>query len=110
MLVEPAEAVLLLPATTRYEIPGGVTETTTERRVVLSPEIPGPRIGEARPESAVLLALAERVRPELAGRLASSTPELRREIAQAVPAYAEIAGCVRAATHSSTAGGSYAKA
>ena len=37
MLVDPAETVLLLPATTRYEIPGGVTETSTERRVILSP-------------------------------------------------------------------------
>ncbi len=54
MLVDPGEAVLLLPATTRYEVPGGVTETTTERRVVLSPEIRGPRIDEARPEWSVL--------------------------------------------------------
>jgi molybdopterin-dependent oxidoreductase alpha subunit len=92
MLAEPGEAVLLLPATTRYEIPGGVTETTTERRVVLSPEVRGPRIAEARPESEVLLDLASRVRPELAPALAASTtPELRREIAVAVPAYAQIA-------------------
>ncbi len=47
MLVDPPPGgeVLLLPASTRYEGPGGVTETTTERRVVLSPEIEGPRIG-----------------------------------------------------------------
>jgi molybdopterin-dependent oxidoreductase alpha subunit len=93
MLADPAEEVLLLPAATRYEIPGGVTETTTERRVVLSPEVRGPRIGEARPESDVLLELARRVRPELAGALsASSTAELREEIARAVPTYAPIAG------------------
>ena len=50
MLVDPAETVLLLPATTRYEIPGGVTETSTERRVILSPEVRGPRVerGAAR--------------------------------------------------------------
>jgi len=83
---------LLLPAATRYEIPGGVTETTTERPVVLSPGVSAPRIAEARPESQVLLDLAARVRPELGPALgASSTPELRREIAAAVPAYAEIA-------------------
>jgi molybdopterin-dependent oxidoreductase alpha subunit len=88
MLVEPGEEVLVLPATTRYEIPGGVTETTTERRVVLSPEIPGPRIAEARPEWEVLLELARRVRPELADRLAyGGTPELREEIARVVPDY-----------------------
>jgi molybdopterin-dependent oxidoreductase alpha subunit len=93
MLVEPREEVLLLPAATRYEIPGGVTETTTERRVVLSPEIQGPRIAEARPESEVLLELARRVRPELEGALSgSSTAELRAEIARAVPTYAPIAG------------------
>ena len=92
MLADPGEAVLLLPAATRYEIPGGVTETTTERRVVLSPEVEGPRIAEARPESQVLLDLAGRVRPEIGPALdASSTPELRREIAAAVPAYAAIA-------------------
>ena len=50
MLAEPGEVVVLLPAATRYEIPGGVTETSTERRIMFSPEIEGPRIGEARPE------------------------------------------------------------
>jgi anaerobic selenocysteine-containing dehydrogenase len=88
MLVEPAEEVLLLPATTRYEVPGGVTETTTERRVIYSPEIPGPRVPEARPESDVLLDLARRVRPELADRLRfESNDEMRAEIAEVVPFY-----------------------
>ena len=40
MLVDAAEATLVLPATTRYEQPGGGTETTTERRIVLSPGDP----------------------------------------------------------------------
>jgi predicted molibdopterin-dependent oxidoreductase YjgC len=92
MLVEPGEDVLILPATTRYEVPGGITETTTERRVVLSPEIEGPRIAEARPEWEVLTELASRVRPELREVLAiEGTPALREEIARAVPAYAPIA-------------------
>jgi anaerobic selenocysteine-containing dehydrogenase len=92
MLTQPGEAVLVLPAATRYEIPGGVTETTTERRVVLSPEIEGPRIDEARPEWEVLLELAWRVRPELDETLAcDGTPALRAEIAEAVPEYAGIA-------------------
>jgi anaerobic selenocysteine-containing dehydrogenase len=34
MLVDPSDAVLLLPATTRYESPGGGTETSTERRII----------------------------------------------------------------------------
>jgi molybdopterin-dependent oxidoreductase alpha subunit len=88
MLVEPAEEVLLLPAATRYEVPGGVTETTTERRIVLSPEIPGPRIAEARPEWEVMMELATRARPELAERLRfAGTPDIRAEIARVVPAY-----------------------
>jgi molybdopterin-dependent oxidoreductase alpha subunit len=98
MLVDPGEEVLLLPAATRYETPGGLTETTTERRVVLSPEIEGPRIGEARPEWEVLLELARRARPELAadpvagpGLDPAGTGALRAEIAQAVPSYAPIA-------------------
>jgi molybdopterin-dependent oxidoreductase alpha subunit len=88
MLVDPADTVVLLPATTRYEIPGGVTETSTERRVIFSPEIEGRRIGSARPEGEVLLDLAARVRPELASRLHSGgTPGIRREIAAAIPFY-----------------------
>ena len=91
MLVDPAEQVLVLPAATRYEIPGGVTETTTERRVVLSPEIPGPRIAEARPEGEVLLELARRVRPELGPQLTyADGAELRSEIARVVPLYSGI--------------------
>ncbi|ACC80326.1 FdhF/YdeP family oxidoreductase [Nostoc punctiforme] len=91
MLVEPADIVVLLPATTRYEIPGGVTETNTERRVIFSPEIPGPRIGEARPEWEVFLELARRVQPDLADKLAfADTSAIRQEIAQVVPQYAGI--------------------
>jgi molybdopterin-dependent oxidoreductase alpha subunit len=89
MLITPAECALLLPATTRYEIPGGVTETTTERRIVFSPEIPGPRLPEARPEWEVFRELAERVRPELDLGL-KSTPAIRAEIARVVPFYAGI--------------------
>ncbi|MEH1897468.1 MAG: FdhF/YdeP family oxidoreductase [Nostoc sp.] len=91
MLVEPADTVVLLPATTRYEIPGGVTETNTERRVIFSPEIVGPRIGEARPEWEVFLELARRVKPDLADKLAfADTAAIRQEIAQVVPQYAGI--------------------
>ena len=50
MLVDPGETVVLLPAATRYEQEGGGTSTTTERRVAFSPEMPGPRVGEARSE------------------------------------------------------------
>jgi molybdopterin-dependent oxidoreductase alpha subunit len=91
MLVEPADTVLVLPAATRYETPGGVTETTTERRIVFSPEIPGRRIGEARPEWEVFCEVLRRVRPEAASAVTfESTAAVRAEIARAVPLYAGI--------------------
>jgi len=91
MLVPPSDAVLLLPAATRYETPGGVTETSTERRVIFSPEIPGRRIGASRPEWEVLLETAARANPSEAAKIrCASTEELRREMARAVPLYAGI--------------------
>jgi len=91
MLVEPEDTVVLLPATTRYEVPGGVTETSTERRVIFSPEIPGPRIGKARPEWEVFMELAEHVREDLADKLGfDSTSAIRQEIVQVIPQYAGI--------------------
>jgi molybdopterin-dependent oxidoreductase alpha subunit len=91
MLVEPSDTVLLLPATTRYEIPGGVTETSTERRIIFSPEIPGRRIGSARPEWEVFGDVCARVRPADAARIRfESTAAIRDEIARAIPLYAGI--------------------
>jgi molybdopterin-dependent oxidoreductase alpha subunit len=90
MLVD-GEEVLLLPAMTRYEQPGGGTETTTERRVVFSPEIDGPRPGEVRPEWDVYLDLARRVDPDRAHLLGCADAQaIRDEIARVVPAYAGI--------------------
>ncbi len=92
MLVEPADTVVLLPATTRYEVPGGVTETSTERRIIFSPEIPGSRIGEARPEWEVFMELAKRVveTQVIASLHFDDTIAIRQEIAQVVPQYAGI--------------------
>jgi molybdopterin-dependent oxidoreductase alpha subunit len=90
MLVSGDE-VLLLPAMTRYEQPGGGTETTTERRVILSPEVPGPRVGEARAEWAVYAELARRVDPERAHLVGLESAErIRAEIGSVIPAYAGI--------------------
>jgi predicted molibdopterin-dependent oxidoreductase YjgC len=91
MLVEPSEHVLVLPATTRYESPGGGTQTTTERRIVFSPEVSGNDIGEARPEWQVLGEVAARVRPERAEAVRfASSQAIRDEIGRAVPLYAGI--------------------
>jgi predicted molibdopterin-dependent oxidoreductase YjgC len=89
MLVD-GDDVILLPVATRYEQEGGGTETTTERRVVFSPEIPR-RVGEARSEWRLFGQVAARVRPELADRFAwADNQALRTEIAQVVPSYAGI--------------------
>jgi predicted molibdopterin-dependent oxidoreductase YjgC len=91
MLVDGGGDILLLPATTRYESPGGGTETSTERRIIFSPEIPGRRVGQARPEWRVFGDVMARVRPERASQIRfESAAAIRREIARAVPLYAGI--------------------
>ncbi len=88
MLIDPADTVLLLPAQTRYEQPGGATETSTERYILFSPEIPGRRVGEARPEWQIFMDLAERAYPERRHLIHfDGATQIRREIAQAVPFY-----------------------
>lgn len=88
MLVDPGEEVILLPAATRYEQRGGGTQTTTERRVVFSPEIRGPRIPEARSEWEIYLDLAARVDSDRAHLVSfDSAKAVREEIARVVPSY-----------------------
>jgi molybdopterin-dependent oxidoreductase alpha subunit len=91
MLLPPHDAVVLLPATTRYESPGGGTETSTERRIIFSPEVPGRRVGSAKPEWEVFGEVAARVRPDRAPAVRfASSQAIRDEIAVAVPLYAGI--------------------
>ena len=93
MFVEPGETVVLLPAATRYEQEGGGTSTTTERRVAFSPEIIGPRVGEARTEWQIFAEVARRVRPDLAPQFGCENAQaIRAEIARVVPSYAGIEG------------------
>jgi molybdopterin-dependent oxidoreductase alpha subunit len=91
MLVDPSDTVVLLPAATRYESPGGGTETSTERRIIFSPEIPGRRVGSARPEWEVFRDVVQRAWPDRAGRMdLPDAAAVRAEIARAVPLYAGI--------------------
>lgn len=69
MLVEPADTVLLLPSRTRYEQRGGGTETSTERRVIFSPEIRGPRLAETKDEWEIPVLVAKRAAPDRAADL-----------------------------------------
>ena len=89
MLVS-GDDVILLPVHTRYEQEGGGTETTTERRIVFSPEI-SRQLGEARSEWRVFADVAARVRTDLADKFAwADNRSLRQEIARVVPLYAGI--------------------
>jgi anaerobic selenocysteine-containing dehydrogenase len=91
MLVDPSDTLLILPATTRYEAPGGGTETSTERRIIFSPEIEGRRIGSARAEWWALGEAMARVRPHAAEQLRyADAADIRAEIARAIPLYAGI--------------------
>lgn len=91
MLVEPNDVVYILPSRTRYEQSDGGTETSTERRVIFSPYIPGHDVGEARSEWELLLDLARAVKPEGMRTLGcASGPAIRADIARANPAYAGI--------------------
>lgn len=87
MFIPAREEVLLLPAKTRYEQDDGGTETSTERRVMFTPEIPR-QVGEARAEWKILRELAAAVAPERAHLLGCETGwQMREEIARAVPFY-----------------------
>jgi molybdopterin-dependent oxidoreductase alpha subunit len=91
MLLDPADTVVLLPAQTRYENPGGGTETTTERRIIFSPEIPGPRLAEARCEWQIFQEVAARTYPEKRDKITfASSQAIRDEIARVMPLYAGI--------------------
>lgn len=88
MLLPAREAVLILPATTRYEMVGGNTETSTERRVIFNPELGAGRIPLARDEWRVLIEIAQRLKPATAHLLNfADTAAIRAEIARAVPFY-----------------------
>ncbi|MFN0067869.1 MAG: molybdopterin-dependent oxidoreductase [Limisphaerales bacterium] len=90
MFLDPGEEVLLLPAKTRYEQDGGGIETTTERRVAFTPEIPR-QVGEARAEWRILRDAAAAAWPGRAHLLGcESGQQVREEIARIVPFYA---GC-----------------
>ena len=97
MLVEPGDTVVLFPTRTRYEQRGGGTETSTERRVIYSPEIPGPRPGEARDEWEIPVLVAKALDP---GGVRTAFPwrdtqDIRNEIDRLCPTYRGIAALAK---------------
>jgi len=97
MFVDPADTVVLLPSRTRYEQRGGGTETSTERRIIYSPEIPGPRIPETRDEWEIPVQVALRADPDRAAKIFpwKDTQDIREEIDRVCPTYKGIANLRR---------------
>ncbi|MBZ5628552.1 MAG: FdhF/YdeP family oxidoreductase [Acidobacteriia bacterium] len=93
MFFDPADTVVLLPSRTRYEQRGGGTETSTERRIIYSPEIPGPRPGEAKDEWEIPLIVARKLDPARAAKFFPwrDTQDIRDEIDRVCPTYRGIA-------------------
>jgi molybdopterin-dependent oxidoreductase alpha subunit len=89
MLVDPADTVVLLPTRTRYEQRGGGTETSTERRIIYSPEIPSRRIPETRDEWEIPVQVARHADPERAAKIFAwkDTQDIREEIDRVCPTY-----------------------
>ncbi len=99
-LLDPGEVVVVLPARTRYEQEGGGTSTSTERRVRFSPEIPGPRIGEAKSEWRILAEFGAVVRPEYSGAFAyRDGQDIRNEMDEAMPVYRGIKNLTQEGQH-----------
>ena len=87
MFIVAKNEVILLPAKTRYEQDDGGIETTTERRIAFSPEIPR-QVGEARAEWKILRNLVTAVHPARAHLLGCETGwKMREEIVRIVPFY-----------------------
>jgi predicted molibdopterin-dependent oxidoreductase YjgC len=98
MLVDGEGDTLILPAATRYESEGGGTETSTERRIIFSPEIPGRRIGSAKPEWWAFREVMRRAGRKGEVGLADAEA-IRAEIARTTPLYAGIERLARKGDH-----------
>jgi molybdopterin-dependent oxidoreductase alpha subunit len=88
MLIDPEELVVLLPAQTRYEQRGGGTTTSTERRIRFTPEIPGHRVRESRPEWEIPCLIARKAMPN--GEVLfpyKDTQSIREEMSRVMPIY-----------------------
>lgn len=89
MLPDSGEVTILLPACTRYEQRGGGTQVSTERRIRYSPEVPGPRIAEARSEWEILVELGRRALDGPAREAIGfdSGDDIRAEMDRVMPMY-----------------------
>lgn len=87
-LLDAREAVIVLPAETRYEQRSGGTSTSTERRIRFTPEIPGPRIAGARPEWEIPALIGRALRPQQPGLFDyRDSGAVRAEMGRLMPLY-----------------------
>lgn len=86
--------VLLLPGQTRYQQAGGGTITNTERRIRFSPQVRGPRVGEAMSEWEIFMRAGEAALGPEKSHLVHfpGAQAIRAEIERAMPLYRGIAG------------------
>jgi molybdopterin-dependent oxidoreductase alpha subunit len=90
-LLEAEQAVLVLPAQTRYEQRSGGSSTSTERRIRFTPEIPGPRLAEAKPEWEIPCLIGAALAPARRDLFSyRDTAAIREEMAKLMPLYAGI--------------------
>jgi molybdopterin-dependent oxidoreductase alpha subunit len=88
MLLETSDAVVVLPAQTRYEQRTGGTCTSTERRIRFTPELAGHKIGESRPEWEILSSIGRKSMPN--GELLfpfHNSQTIREEMSRVMPIY-----------------------
>jgi molybdopterin-dependent oxidoreductase alpha subunit len=91
VLVDGPEAVLILPAKTRYEQKGGGIVTTNERKICFTPEIPGHSIGESLPAWQIPTTIARGSMPN--GDLLfpfNDAQSIREEMARIIPFYHQV--------------------
>ncbi len=89
MLADADQAVLVLPAQTRFEQKGGGTSTSADGDVWFTPEIQQSASGDARPGWEIAGLLAAAAQPVLAFGWSESW-DVRREIAATIPGYAGV--------------------
>jgi molybdopterin-dependent oxidoreductase alpha subunit len=88
MLLDPDEAVVLLPGQTRYEQRTGGTSTSTERRIRYTPEIPGHRLGETLPDWEIPVLIGRKSMPNSDKLFPfDDTQAIREEMSRVMPIY-----------------------
>ena len=88
MLLDPDDAVIILPGQTRYEQRSGGTSTSTERRIRFTPEIPGHRVGETMAEWEIPVLIGRKTMPN-GDKLFpfNDTQAIREEMSRVMPIY-----------------------